>query len=149
MAAFNCDEHALSPWLADADDFVLVPADGGFETLPARAFGDGTFEICCVPFRAYDIDQGDRVAKSEGDRLSSVIEKSGDCGFRFKTNRDENNIRKVVETIEAYGCTVEFAPSGAVIGVNAPVGTDQELVSGILATFEESDFLVYETIRMS
>ncbi len=149
MTVCNLVEHALSPWIEDADNFVLVPVDGGVETLPARALGDGTFEICCVPFRVYDIDRGDRVAKSEDDHLLALVEKPGDCGFRFKTDRGEDTIDKIVKTIEAYGCTVEFDPSGAVIGVNAPYGTDQELVSGILATFEESEFLVYETIRIS
>lgn len=149
MTAFNLEEHALSPWLDEADDFVLVPVDGEVESLPARALDDGTFEICCIPFRIYDIDRGDRVSKGTDDHLIAVVRKSGDCGFRFKTNRDEETIDKIVKAIEAYGCTIEFDPSGTVIAVNAPDGTDQELVSGILATFEESDFLVYETVRMS
>lgn len=148
MITPNLEEHALSPWLDEADDVVLVEFDGMEETLPAKDLGGGKFQICCIPFRAYDIDRGDEVVRDDRGYFVSVAKKSGDCGFRFKTDRDANIIEKIVKVVEQYGCTVEFEPSGGLIAVNAPEGIDQELVSGVLATFEDAEYLTYETIRL-
>jgi hypothetical protein len=146
----DLEEHALSPWLAEADDFVLATTpEGGLETLPVKTVSTGVFEICCVPFHAYDLDKGDRVTRDQSDVVNSVVAKSGDCGFRFKTDADEDTIVRIVSVLEEHGATVEFKPTGGLVAVNAPVGTDQELISGVLATFEEADYLVYETIRLA
>lgn len=143
----NLCEHALSPWLDDADDVVLVEIAGIIETLPARELGGGKFKICCIPFSAYDIERGDEVVCDNRGHFISVSKKSGDCGFRFRTDRDGDTIEKIVKVVEEYGCTIEFDPSGRLIAVNAPEGIDQEMVSGVLATFEDSDYLTYETVR--
>lgn len=148
MAA-NLAEHALSPWLEEANDFVLAPlAEGSFETLPAKRLPGDVFEICCIPFHVYDLDKGDRVTRDASDIVNGVVAKSGDCGFRFKLDTDnEETTTKIVSVLEAYGAMVEFMPTGGLVAVNAPDGSDQELISGLLASFEDADYLVYETVR--
>jgi hypothetical protein len=146
----NLEEHALSPWLAEADDIVLaIIPEGGLETLPVKTVSEGVFEICCIPFHAYDLDKGDHVTRDHLDVVSSVVAKSGDCGFRFKTDADENTIFRIISVLAESGATVEFKPDGGLVAVNAPVGTDQEMISGVLATFEDAEYLVYETIRLA
>jgi hypothetical protein len=147
---FRVDEHALSPWLAQADDFVFAAApEGTFETIPVRTLQDGVFEICCIPFHAYNLDRGDRVTRDTSDAVDSIVAKSGDCGFRFKTDADEDTIVRIVSVLEKHGARVEFKPAGGLVAVNAPPGSDQELISGVLATFEDAGYLVYETIRLA
>lgn len=143
----NLKEHGLSPWLDQADDMVLVKTETGDETLPGQNLGNGIFRICCIPFRAYDIDHGDEVLRGQDGIFASVARKSGNCGFRFRTDREDDSIQRVVTVVEKYGCTVEFCPHGTVIGVNAPHGIDQEQISGILLQLEEAGNLEYETIR--
>lgn len=151
VGAVNLAEHALSPWLEEANDFVLAPlSESGFETLPAKRLSSEVFEICCIPFHAYDLDRGDRVTRDAMDVVNGVVAKSGDCGFRFKLDTDdEETTSKIISVLEAYGATIEFMPTGGLVAVNAPGGSDQELISGVLATFEDADYLVYETIRRS
>ena len=140
-------EHGLSPWLEDADDAVLVSSEGRVETLPARALGNGVFEIMCVPFHVYDIDKGDVVARDAAGFLVAVIRKSGHCGFRFKTCMGADVVQMAVELVEAHGCEVEFDPWGELVAVTAPPTVDQEIASGILGELEDGGYLVYETVR--
>ncbi len=151
MKAANLYQHALSPWLGDADDFVLAPLeDGMYETVPVKTHANGTFEICCVPFYVYDLDRGDLVTRNETDVITGVIAKSGDCGFRFKIDpSNEEHLEKIITALEGCGAELEFIPSGEMIAVNAPKGIDQGLISAVLATFEDADYLVYETVRKS
>lgn len=147
MMLANLAEHALSPWLEYANDIVLVKVGDGYETLPAFRLGNGVFRICCIPFRAYDIDQGDEVFRCDDGIFVSVVQKSGSCGFRFRTSHGPDIIEKIVMVLESFGCEVEFQPTGLLIAVNAPAGVDAELVSGALLSFEEASYLEYETVN--
>lgn len=143
-------EHALSPSLGEADDYVLFKLpDGNIETLPAKKIAEGIFKICCVPFHAYDLDHGDRVSCDKDNFFSHVIEKSGDCGFRFKSNcKDEETLSNIVAVLESYGAILEFMPTGDLIAVNSPTDIDPSKISGLLASFEDGDYLMYETVRI-
>jgi hypothetical protein len=139
-------EHALSPWLEVADDYVMAPVDGGHETLPVRSLGDGRYEVCCVPFFVYDVDKGDVVTRDADSVFQGVSWKSGDVGFRFRSEADHETIAEVVEVLERAGAIVEFDPSGRVVCVNA-ADTIASTISGMLLSLEEQDVLEYETVR--
>lgn len=143
----NLAEHGLSPWLDEANDFVFVPLEGeGYETIPVKALGDGTFRVCCVPFFVYDLNQGDLVAKDAADILLEVRSKSGNCDFRFRSEEGQDTIRAIVDVLEGAGTTVEFEPWGRLVCVSVPPAVDASRISGYLQSLEEAGTLRYEAV---
>jgi hypothetical protein len=72
--------HPGPVWAAGADDVVrtlilgTLPAE---EELPARAVGNGTWEICCVPFRQMRLALGDLVRLDPSGYVGPVVHYSG------------------------------------------------------------------------
>lgn len=143
----NLAEHGLSPWLDEANDFVFVPLEGeGYETIPVKALGDGTFRVCCVPFFVYDLNQGDVVTKNTADILLEIRSKSGNCDFRFRSEEGQDTIRAIVDVLEGAGTTVEFEPWGRLVCVSVPPAVDASRISGYLQSLEEAGTLRYEAV---
>lgn len=93
MASRN--KKAIHPdpvWGDRADSTVHARLDEleSYEILPSRRLDGGSYEICAIPFFAYDVNLGDRVATELEDvdgtgqtvpRLTGVVQ--APAGWRF------------------------------------------------------------------
>lgn len=107
-------QHPLATWRDRADTIVRVfithlNAD---EELPARALGDGLFEICAIGFHTYEIALGDIVhAEPDGDewRLVNRVQPSGNETRWLKCDRGSEGLALVLERLQAEEVLVEAA----------------------------------------
>lgn len=63
-----------------------------FEQLWTRRVGDDRFELCCIPFFAYDMALGDvvRAEAATGYVIQSVVQRSGNGVVRVAVKRPED-----------------------------------------------------------
>ena len=114
------------------------------EQLWARKIDEGRFELCCIPFFAYDIALGDVVETDSQYMVQRVIRRSGRFVFRVWFGDSFQPRREIADQLQALGALVEWS-SPNLLAVDA---ADEELartVSGWLLEQEQQGHLVYET----
>lgn len=69
-----------------------VGGGDSFEQLWTKRVGDDRFELCCIPFFAYDMALGDvvRAEAATGYVIQSVVQRSGNGVVRVAVKRPEN-----------------------------------------------------------
>lgn len=131
-------------------NFVIATAidsantDVTTEQLWARKIDEGRFELCCIPFFAYDIALGDVVETDSQYMVQRVIRRSGRFVFRVWFGDSFQPRREIADQLQALGALVEWS-SPNLLAVDA---ADEELartVSGWLLEQEQQGHLVYET----
>lgn len=117
-----------------------------FEQLLFRDLGDGTHQLCCIPFFTYGWSLGDRVRLEERDGVgptpTAVLEQSAFWVLRAFVERDDaaavllELLQRNDALVETRGRLVAFAVEGA-----------QRLaaVREALEALQRPDFLSYET----
>lgn len=92
--------HPDGAW-RDRADYVLrarideLPDDpDAWEQMWGRSLGDRRFEICCIPFLAYDLALGDVVVIDDDDWIVDVVERSGHRTFRVWTAEASDAVRE-------------------------------------------------------
>jgi uncharacterized protein DUF4265 len=88
----------LNPVRRPVPSFMLraalddVGGDGDFEQIWTKRVGDDRFEVCCIPFFAYDLALGDvvRADAASGYVIQAVERRSGNGVVRVAVKRPED-----------------------------------------------------------
>ncbi len=133
-----------------AADIASSPDKRGWEQLWARKIADQRFEICCIPFFAYDLALGDEV-ETDGDHvLCRVVKPSGRFTFRvwFGSSTDPDDRTRVTEVLQREGCEHEWS-SENLLAIDAPTQETAQALANALAALQQDGRVTYETGRTS
>jgi len=150
----------LNPVWRDRANFIIgakCPGDNHsgvrkWEQIWSRQIADIRFEICCIPFFAYDLALGDEVETGPEWGLPYMIQRvvkpSGHYTFRVWFGDSPNlAIRDEVPLdIERFGCLMEWYSTN-LLGVDASSESQAQEVANYLWKRQQQGHLVYETGR--
>lgn len=130
--------HPHPVWRERGDSSVAVDisydwTSDEWEELWARRLDDVTFEICCVPYRAYDIGPGDTVEigteGSRDDAVLRVVSWGGSSVFSVWPQCEPGSEQwlEFVDTLEGQGAMVEDFELGT-LGVASEDGETTDAV---------------------
>jgi uncharacterized protein DUF4265 len=134
-------------------DFIInaeLAEEGRFEQLFVRQLGENRFEVCCIPFFAYDIALGDVVLTVPKDdckyMVDRVVEPSGRYVLRVWFGDSSYPRDEVSDTVQELGSVIEWS-SRNLLAIDAVDAEHAQRVADFLAECEEAGKLVYETGR--
>jgi hypothetical protein len=133
-----------------AADIASSPEKREWEQLWARKLSDTRFEICCIPFFAYDLALGDEV-ETDGDHvLQRVLKASGHFTFRvwFGNSTDPGDRVRVMEIVQREGCEHEWS-SENLLAIDAPTQETAQVLADALAALQQEGQVTFETGRTS
>jgi hypothetical protein len=144
--------HSDPIW-RDRANFIIFARleDGKWEQLWARQLSETRFELCCIPFFAYDLALGDEVEVGAAGGRSYVIRRvvapSGHFTFRvWFGDSPKGDVRdELLARMTQLGCAVEWS-SDNLLAVDAPTAAAQA-VADHLQHEEDRHRLTYETGR--
>lgn len=153
--------HSDPVW-QDRANFIIAAdvAEEGeppqWEQLWARQVGENHYQLCCIPFFAYDLALGDIVdTEAKGERpyvIRTVLEPAGHYTFRvwFGNSPDhehghrEGGIHhRVLEDLTAMGALTEWSSHDLLAVDTAPEITQR--VADYLWDLEQQGLIEYET----
>lgn len=144
--------HPSPIWRRKSDFIIGVEIDPAgtdvkSEQLWARRLGDHEFEICCIPFFAYDLALGDRVATDSDFTVTNVTVPSGRYVFRvhLEAGRQEN-ASGLEEWLTSQGLLFEWS-SPSLVSIDAPDLQTAEALGADLMAREQRGELLMETGR--
>ncbi|NUM55121.1 MAG: DUF4265 domain-containing protein [Candidatus Hydrogenedentes bacterium] len=156
MEQILCRFHRNPIWGQRADFLILACivnvhddfAPPEVEELWARRVGQYAFEVCCIPFYAYDINLGDIVETNRKFLVKSIIIASQNYTFRvwFGETKGSKARSEIVGAIQDLGCEMEWS-STDLLAVSAQSHFAQR-VADYLHQQELSERLQYETGRL-
>jgi hypothetical protein len=133
----------------DRADFVLgarlddVPGHpDAWEQLWARRVGD-FFEICCIPFFAYDLALGDVVAIDEDLRITGVRASGGHRTFRLTLDGQPPEQREQVHA-DLHAMGAGFECRGGLMAVDAGDDAVAEGVWALLVSLHDAHGVAIE-----
>jgi hypothetical protein len=145
--------HPEPVWRERANFIISAALDKvRWEQLWARRLGPNRFEICCIPFFAYDLALGDEVetAPSNGMQyvVSKVVKPSRRYVFRvwFGDSTDALIRDQVLAWLTSSGCLLEWS-SDNLLSVDVSTQAGAEEVAAYLQKQEDQGLLRYETGR--
>lgn len=144
--------HRDPIWRDRADFIIAIAIDPGStsiatEQLWVRRVDDRHFELCCIPFFAYDVALGDRVEVDADFLVRRVVHPSGRYVFRVHFVRPESRFRdEVVRELTERGALVEWSSAG-MFAVDAQDARHAQQIADYLAQQEHLGRLAYETGR--
>ncbi|MFI0514457.1 DUF4265 domain-containing protein [Streptomyces sp. WSLK1-5] len=113
------------------------------EQLWLRPTGHGTYEVCCLPFRAYGLALGDQVTlDAEGRKVAAVVSRSGNRVFRVfvPTSVPDGKFSlvrsRIVSAIDACGATAEWSGDRHV-AIDVPAEGSVGDVWAVIREFED------------
>lgn len=140
--------HTNPVW-RDRADFIIgatLEEPGMTEQLWARQIGAYEFEICCIPFFAYDIALGDTVETDPEYNVTRVLEHSG--RFVFRVWLESTTITdELVSQLVALGALVEWS-STHLLAIDAKDEEHAQIIANVLEEQERVGHLRYETGRL-
>jgi Domain of unknown function (DUF4265) len=144
------------PVWRDRADFVIAaniastPDKREWEQLWVRKLSDSRFEICCIPFFAFDLALGDEVETDADLVMRRVIKPSGHFTFRvwFGNSTNPNDKTLVMELIQQAGCEYEWS-SDNLLAVDAHSQGVAQILADELAELQKSSQIMVETGRTS
>jgi hypothetical protein len=142
--------HLDPVWRGRADFIIATPIDPAStavasEQLWARRVGEYQFEICCIPFFAYDLALGDIVETTPEFLVERVIEESGRYVFRvFFAETAPKEI--TTSALASLGALMEWS-SPSLLAVDAPDERLAKRIAHYLQEQEDRSVLLYETGR--
>jgi hypothetical protein len=145
--------HREPVW-RDRSNFIIATAidsantDISTEQLWARKIDDRHFEICCIPFFAYDLALGDVVETDGGFLVQRVSTRSGRYVFRVYFGRSAHPREEIIERLESLGALLERS-SANLLAVDAHDQAHAEVIANFLQERENLGQLMYETGRMA
>lgn len=152
----NIATHAFPVWRERADFIIAIRLGEElgigdlleWEQLWARKLTSNSFELCCIPFFAYDLALGDIIETSPFESKRYVINKvlipSGHRTFRvfFQSLERWSNI---IDEITSLGCTVEARwKQSKLIAVDAASETECDLLKTFLIKLEKQNMIAWE-----
>lgn len=150
MSHVNEATHAEPVWRERADFIIAVQVDLAeisiaTEQLWARKVGDREFEVCCIPFFAYNLALGDIVEVDDEYLVKRVTRPSGRFVFRvyfdFPHAPDQE---ETVRELMALGALVERS-SPKLFAVDARDAGHAQDVADYLLELASRRVIVFET----
>jgi hypothetical protein len=144
--------HANPAWRERADFIIAMniaetSGRSEWEQLWARKISDRRFEVCCIPFFAYDLALGDIVETDTSYLVTGVVEGSGHSTFRvWLQNASEATRREVEAYLAKQGHRHEFY-SEHLISIDSEDDESAQALADFLQSMESSGRLTYETGR--
>lgn len=144
--------HRDPIWRDRADFIIAVDIDPGgtditSEQLWARRIDERHFELCCIPFFAYDLSLGDVVEVGADYHVKRVSKASGRYVFRVHVPPERSESRDdIVTGLAARGALVEWS-SPKMFAVDVSDAMQAQLVADYLTAEEQAGHLEYETGR--
>lgn len=138
--------HANPVWRSRANFIVAIKLDevGFREQLWARQVADRRFELCCIPFFAYDLALGDVVETDNCYTIRKVVKPSGRYVFRAWFGEAGGSHAEVIEALERVGAQTECYSTN-LIAIDASGAHQVQLVADLLHCYETQHRLTYET----
>jgi uncharacterized protein DUF4265 len=144
--------HPEPVWRSTANFLIFAKLnDGHWEQLWARQLSDNTFQLCCIPFFAYDLGLGDDVETGPSDDKRYVIQRvvrdAGTYTFRvwFGNSHDESVRDEVLTKAAELRCQTEWS-SPNLLALSAS-GEQAQAVADYLTAESTRERLLYETGR--
>jgi hypothetical protein len=138
------------PVWRERSNFIIATAidsantDISTEQLWARRVDDRHFELCCIPFFAYDLALGD-VVETDGDFLvRGVSTRSGRYVFRVYFGRSAHSREEITGQLESLGALLEWS-SASMLAVDARDRAHAQVVADFLQEREDLGHLMFET----
>lgn len=116
----------------------------GTEQLWARQIDERHYELCCIPFFAYDLALGDVVEVDASYMVKRVTKASGRFVFRVYFGSSDYPSEEVVERLAALGGLLEWS-SVDLLAVDAPGLAEGQPIADYLQAQEDQGRLLYET----
>jgi hypothetical protein len=141
-----------SPVWRDRSNFIIaanVPGDDPevwIEQLFARQVAPHRFEVCCIPFFAYDVALGDVVDTDEDYMLRRVASPSGRYVFRVWFGETAHPRDEVAGELRQLGALLEWS-SLNLLAVDARDRAHAEEIADYLVAAEAGGSLMFETGR--
>lgn len=138
------------PVWRDRSNFIIAasiePGDTTISTeqLWARRLDDLHYELCCIPFFAYDLALGDVVEVDSSFLVVQVSERSGRYVFRVHLDQAAAPRDEILEELADLGALVEWS-SAKLLAVDA---RDQPLAQKIADSLQDRENLgqlIFET----
>lgn len=149
----------LDPVWRDRANFIInapLEEEGYYEQLWTRQVDPSHFELCCIPFFAYDLALGDVVetASRSGREyvVTNVARPSGRYVFRVWFGGVTDPPREeVAGRLVAVGALLEWQSEKTcnLLAVDAEHLPHAQQVASLLAEYQQSRHLAYETGRTS
>jgi hypothetical protein len=141
--------HPDPVWRARSNFIIATPIESGHtdvvtEQLWARKVDDRHFELCCIPFFAYNLALGDVVETDESYLVRGLSTSSGRYVFRVWFGESFHPRDEVVSELESLGALIEWS-SPNLLAVDARDGLHAKEVAGYLQAQEDAGRLMYET----
>ncbi|ANF32558.1 hypothetical protein A0130_13550 [Leifsonia xyli] len=142
--------HRDPVWRSQADFVIGVSIDPqstsvSTEQLWAKKVGPTRYQVCCVPFFAYDLALGDIVEVDASYMIERVVARSGRFVFRVYFPEAMFGVRdEVIAELTGLGALVEWS-SSSMFAVDVPHERSARAVSDYLSAQEAQGRLIYET----
>lgn len=141
--------HDQPAW-RERSNFILATAiesgntDVMTEQLWGRKIDDRHFELCCIPFFAYDLALGDVVETDENYLIRRVSKPSGRYVFRVWFGESFHPRDEVAAELKSLGALLEWS-SPNLLAVDTRDAAHAQQVADYLQKQEDAARLVYET----
>ncbi|MFZ1452627.1 MAG: DUF4265 domain-containing protein [Ferruginibacter sp.] len=138
------------PVWRERSNFILATAiesgntDVTTEQLWGRKIDDRHFELCCIPFFAYDLALGDVVETDESYLVRRVSTRSGRYVFRVWFGESFHPRDEVASKLESLGALLEWS-SPNLLAVDARDAAHAQQIADYLQEQEDATRLMYET----
>jgi hypothetical protein len=141
--------HSEPVW-RDRSNFIIAtpiePGEAGISTeqLWARRVDDRHYELCCIPFFAYDLALGDVVEVDPGYLVTRVSTPSGRYVFRAYFGRSAHPRDEILERLAELGALVEWS-SATLLAIDACDLSHAQQIADFLQERETLGQLMFET----
>ena len=119
------------------------PSLKAWEQLWSKQISQYRFQICCIPFFAYNLSLGDEVETDLDFMVTRVIKLSGHFTFRVWFSPDTPK-EHLLDSISEMNCLME-AYSSNLVSIDAENARIAQRVANILAEAQKKGEIVYET----
>lgn len=149
MTAIREAVHADPVW-RERSNFIIAtpiePDETGISTeqLWARRVDDRHYELCCIPFFAYDLALGDIVEVDADYLVTRVSGPSGRYVFRVYFGRSAHPRDEILERLAELGALVEWS-SAALLAVDTRDLSHAQQIADFLQGREDLGQLMFET----
>lgn len=142
--------HQQPIWRDRSNFIIAVEVPGGgerkTEQLWVRQISDHRFEVCCIPFFAYDIALGDVVDTDTDYVVKRVVEPSGRYVYRVWFGESFHPRDEIATGLTSLGSLIEWS-SPNLLAVDAVDEEHAQVVADFLAGRQQAGQLIYETGR--
>ena len=141
--------HSEPVW-RERSNFIIATAidsantDFATEQLWSRKIDESHFELCCIPFFAYDLALGDVVETDSQYMVRGISTASGRYVFRVYFGDTAYPREEIAEQLAARGALLEWSSTN-LLAVDARDRAHAQELAAFLQEQEDLGHLIYET----